>query len=146
MFCFCFIANEVNPGVQELSIHIHNKGYAHFQLPQSKRRRRSLLNALVRVLAFLIHIVNIQSVTPSSGGTAGGTHLTITGMSILTPRYPLCSFTLFEFYLATSLQRSILYWSIDVCILTFSVLLKILTIEIISNKIHESIVGILEIG
>jgi hypothetical protein len=89
MSCFCFTANDVNPGVQELSINIHNKGYAHFQEPPSKRRRRSLLNVIAYL--FTIFIVNIQSVTPSSGGTAGGTHVTITGKSTLIPRYPsLC--------------------------------------------------------
>ena len=76
------LADAVNPGAQNLTINIHNKGYVEFNVASSKRRRRSLLNAVVLILNFFIKIVRVDSVTPSSGGTAGGTHVTIAGRYI----------------------------------------------------------------
>ena len=71
-FTFSVTAAKVEPGAQSVNVNIAGKGNAVVSSGQNRRRRALNPNTISIEMA-------VSAVHPSSGGTAGGTTLTITG-------------------------------------------------------------------
>lgn len=69
---FSVTAANVEPGAQSVNVNIVGKGNAVASSGQSRRRRAEETNTITIEMA-------VNAVEPSSGGTAGGTPITITG-------------------------------------------------------------------